>query len=80
MTANDNKSYLDCFNKLVDKCNNSYHLSIGKRSINADYSAFTEEIETILNHLNIKLVTESELQSIKSFLAKVTLKIGQNKH
>ena len=43
MIANDNKSYL---NKLVDQYSNTYHTSIGKKPINADYSALTEKIET----------------------------------
>ena len=33
-----------------------------------------------LNHLNLKLLTESELLITKEFLAKVTPKIGQEKH
>ena len=47
MTANS-RSCLYYLNKLVDKCNNSYHSSIGKKFIYANYSALTEEIET--NH------------------------------
>ena len=43
MTANDNKSYLAYSNKLVDQDNNTYHLSINKKPINADYSALTEK-------------------------------------
>ena len=46
MTANDNKSYLPYLNKLVDKCNNTYHHPINKKPINADYSASTENTET----------------------------------
>ena len=46
MTANDSKSYLSYLNKLVDQCNNTYHNSIGKEPISADYSALTENIET----------------------------------
>ena len=30
MTANDSKSYLSYFNKLVDQYNNTYHLSINR--------------------------------------------------
>ena len=30
MTANDSKSYLTCFNKLVDEWNNTNHHSINK--------------------------------------------------
>ena len=33
-------------NKLVDQYNNTYHHSINKKPINADYSALTEKIET----------------------------------
>ena len=41
MTANDSKSYLPYLNKLVDHYNNTYHHSIDKKPINADYSAST---------------------------------------
>ena len=33
-------------NKLVDQYNNTYHHSICKKPINADYSALTKKIET----------------------------------
>ena len=33
-------------NKLVDQYNNTYHHSVNKKPINADYSALTEKIET----------------------------------
>ena len=46
MTANDGKSYLLCLDKLIDQYNNSYQHSINKKHTNADYSAFTEKIET----------------------------------
>ena len=46
MTANDSKFDLPYLDKLVDQYNNSYHHSINKKSINADYSALTEKIET----------------------------------
>ena len=42
MKANDSKSDLAYLNKLVDQYNNTYHHSIGKKAINADYSALTE--------------------------------------
>ena len=42
MAANYSKSYLS---KLVDQNNNTYHHSINKKPINADYSASTEKIE-----------------------------------
>ena len=46
MTACDRRSYLPYFNKLADQYNNTYHLSINKKPINADYSASTENTET----------------------------------
>ena len=48
MTTNDSKSYLGYFNKLVDEYSNAYRRSVGKKPIDAGYSALTEEIETIL--------------------------------
>ena len=46
MTANNSKSYLAYWNKLLDQCNNTYHHSIDKKPINGDYSALTEKIVT----------------------------------
>ena len=51
--ANDSKSYLSYLNKLLDQYNNTYHLSINKKTINADYSALTE-LRPILKFLNLK--------------------------
>ena len=42
MTANGSKSYLPYLHKLVNEYNNTYHHSINKKLINADYSAFTK--------------------------------------
>ena len=42
MTTNNNKSYLGYLNKLVDEYNNTYHHSIGKIPIHAEYSALTK--------------------------------------
>ena len=44
MAANESKSYLPFLNKLVDQYNNTYHHSINKEPINADYSDLTENI------------------------------------
>ena len=46
MTANDSKYYLSYLNKLIDQFNNTYHHSIGKKLVNADYSDLTKKIET----------------------------------
>ena len=46
MAAKDSKSYLPYLNKLVvARCNNNYHHSVNKKTINADYSIFIEKIE-----------------------------------
>ena len=68
MVANDNKSYLSYLNKLVDQFNNTYHHSINKNSINADYSALTEKLRRIIKLLNLKLMIELELPSMKIYL------------
>ena len=65
-------------NILVDQCNNIYHHSINKKPINADYFILTEKIETNPK-ASLMLMIDSELLSIKIFLVKVTLKIGQEK-
>ena len=48
MTATDTKSYLSYLDKLVDQYNNTYHHSVNKRPINANYFVLTENIETNL--------------------------------
>ena len=55
MTANDSKSYLPYFDKLVDQGNNTFRHSINKNSINADYSALTETIEANLKAPKFKI-------------------------
>ena len=46
MTANDSKSYLGYLNTIIDQYKKTYDYPIGKKSIDADYSALTEEIKT----------------------------------
>ena len=46
MIANGIKLYLSYLNKLVDQYNNTYHHSINKKAINADYFALTKNVET----------------------------------
>ena len=48
ITANDNESYLSYMNTLVDKFENTYHRSIDKKSIDADYFALLKEVDTYL--------------------------------
>ena len=61
ITVNNNKSYLSYLNKLVDQYNNNYHHSVGKKQVNAGYSALTEKLKRIMKLLNLKLIIESEL-------------------
>ena len=46
MISNDSKSYLPYLNKLEDEYNNTSYHSANKKTVNGDYSAFTEKIET----------------------------------
>ena len=80
MRANDIKSYLSYLNKLVDQYINTYHHSIGKKPINADYSVWTKKLRQTLKLLSVKLMIELELVSIRMFLVRVTLKIDQEKY
>ena len=83
MRANDSKFYLSYLNKLEDQYNNTYHHSINKKPINADYSGLTEIffwLRPILKLLSLKLMIESELLSIRIFLLKIKLKVGQVKY
>ena len=68
MTANYSKSDLSYLNKLVDQYNNTYDRSI---------LIWLKKLRPILKLLSLKLMIESELLSIRIFLVKITLKIGQ---
>ena len=80
VTANDNKYYFGYLNKSVDECNNTYHCSTGKKNVDIDYSALSEEIET--NHKSPKYQVGDRVRitKYKKKLAKVTPKIGQEKY
>ena len=52
MTANISKSYQGYLNKLVDEYHNTYHCSVGKKPIHADYSALSKKFES--NHKSPK--------------------------
>ena len=67
--------------KLLDQYNNTYHHSINKNPINADYSDLTKRIET--NSKAPKFKVNDRVRTIKYkniFRKKVTLKIGQEKY
>ena len=67
-------------NKLVDKWNNTYHRSIGKEPIDADYSALAKEIEMNPKVPKFKSGDRVRMVDTKVFLAKITPKIGQDKY
>ena len=76
MTANDAMSYLAYLNKLVDQCNDTYHHSINKKLINANYSALTKNIETNLKAPKFKVNDKVRITKYKNILVMVNLKIG----
>ena len=86
MTANDSKSYFPDLNKLLYQCNNTYNHYIDKKYIKADYSASTENIESNLKALKVKvndrvtITSRRRSRSIRIFLAKIILEIGQGEY
>ena len=67
--------------KLVDQYNNTCHHCINKKPINADYSAFTDKIETNLKALKFKVNDSVNIRiKITIFLVNVTLKVGREKY
>ena len=80
MTANDSKSYLGYFNKLVDQYITIHHCPISKEPIDADYSDLTEEIESSYKASKFKVGNRVRITKYKSFSVKFTLQIGQEKY
>ena len=79
MKVNDSKFYHGYLNQLVDEYNNTYHCSIGKTPIDADYFAFTEEIDTNPKAPKFKGVDRVKITKFKNIFSK-TPKIGQKKY
>ena len=63
MTANDSKYYLNYLNMLLDKYNNTYHCSTGKKLTDANYSALTEQTES--NHKAPKFKVDDRVRITK---------------
>ena len=70
MIANDSKSYLSYLNKIVDQYNNTYHHSIDKEPIDADFSALSEEIESSYKALKFKFGDRFITTKYKSIFSK----------
>ena len=64
-------------NKVVDKYNNTYHRFIGKKSVDANFSVLTKEIEANPKLPKFKIGDTVRITKHKD---KSTLKIGQNKY
>ena len=62
-TVNGSKYYLPYLNKLVEQYNNTYHYYLNKKTINADYFALTEKIET--NHKGPKFKVNDRVRITK---------------
>ena len=70
LTVNDSKMYLGHLNNLVDENNNTCHHSIEKKSFDADYFAFTEEIETKPKALKFKVGYKARITKYKNVFSK----------
>ena len=70
MTANDSKSYLTYLNKLVDQYNSSYHHSINKIPIDADYSALNVKIERNFKVPKFKVNDRVRITKYKNIFSK----------
>ena len=69
MTTNDSSSYLPYLNKSVDQYNNTFHHSISKKPINADYSALTE-IKTNFKAYKFKVNDRVRITKYKNIFSK----------
>ena len=63
MTANNSKSYVPYLNKSIDQQNNTYHHSINKKPINANYSTLNEKIKR--NHEAPKFKVNDRVATFK---------------
>ena len=69
MTATNIKFYLSYLNKLIDQYNNTYHHSINKKPINADYFALTKKTETIPKAPNFKVNDRVRITKYKNIFS-----------
>ena len=70
MAANNKKSYLHYSNKIVDQYNNTYHNSINKKPINADYSASTKNIGSYSKAPRFKVNDRVRITKYKNIFSK----------
>ena len=70
MIATDTKYYLSYLDKLVDQYNNTYHHSVNKKPINANYFVLTENIETNLKAPKFKVNDSVRITKHTNILSK----------
>lgn len=75
MTANQKKSYLSYFNKLVDQFNNTYHRSIGENLVDSDFFALTEESESSHEAPKFKVGDKVRIAIFKNILQRLHQKL-----
>ena len=55
---------------MLDEYNNTYHRSLSKKPIHADYSALTEEIELAHKTLKLKVIDRVRFTTCKNIFSK----------
>ena len=80
MTVNDSKSFFPYFNKLVDQYNNTYIILLIRNHLMAIIVLQLKILSQILKLPNLKQMIVSGSLSIRIYLVKVILKIGQKKY
>ena len=72
--------YIDKWNDIVHKYNNTYHSTITMRPVGVESNTYVDSSKEIIDKdPNLKLVKLLEHQKIKIFLQKLILQIGQKK-
>ena len=73
MTSISKNVYIDELDDIVDKYNNTYHITIKMKPVDVKSNKY---IDVTIKIQNLRLVIVLEYQNIKIFLPKVTLQIG----
>ena len=79
LKANYSKYYFCCLKKLVGEYNKTDHHSIGKKSIDADYSNLTEKSKNTPNAPIFIVGDRVTITTYENIYVKVTLKVDQKK-
>ena len=76
MTSISKYVYIDELDDIVDKYNNTYHITIKMNPVHVKSNKY---FDVMIKLQNLRLVIVLEYQNIKIFLQKVTLQIGLRK-